>query len=89
MSATLKEATLMAISARRGASAAPVSAGHTINEFAELLNVGPSTVRRMIARGDLRAYRYGPRIIRIPATELERIARPVTSLADLQAGDTE
>ncbi|CVN88463.1 helix-turn-helix domain-containing protein [Micrococcus luteus] len=66
-------------------AAAPKSPGYSIAEFADILNVGPSTVRRMIARGDLKAYRYGPRIIRIPADELQRIARPVTPLADLRA----
>ena len=40
----------------------------------------------MIARGDLRAYRYGPRVIRIPHGELERIAQPVTSLAEMRGG---
>lgn len=66
---------------------APSPTGLTIAEFAQALNASPATVRRMIARGDLRAYRYGPRLIRIPHTELERIARPVTSLAEMRGGD--
>ncbi|MFF5863175.1 helix-turn-helix domain-containing protein [Micrococcus luteus] len=65
---------------------APAPVGMTINEFARALNSSPSTVRRMIARGDLRAYRYGPRVIRIPHGELERIAQPVTSLAEMRGG---
>lgn len=63
------------------------SPGYSITAFADLLGVGVSTVRRMIARGELRAYRYGPRIIRIPAAELQRIAKPVTTLAELRGGE--
>lgn len=65
---------------------APSPTGLTIAEFAKTLSTSPATVRRMIARGDLRAYRYGPRIIRIPHGELERIAQPVTSLAEMRGG---
>lgn len=40
----------------------------------------------MIARGDLRAYRYGPRLIRIDAADLRAMRQPVTSLAELRGG---
>ncbi|MBM4624666.1 helix-turn-helix domain-containing protein [Micrococcus luteus] len=74
----------MFLGARPVDSTTPV--GLTIAEFANAIAASPATVRRMIARGDLHAYRYGPRIIRIPHAELERIARPVTSLAEMRGG---
>lgn len=66
---------------------APLDAQYTIRDAADLLGVGESTLRRMIARGDLRAYRYGPRLIRIDAADLRAMRQPVTSLADLRGGD--
>lgn len=58
----------------------------TITDAAETLNTSPSTVRRLIARGDLRAYRYGPRLIRIDPADLRALRQPVTSLAELRHG---
>ncbi|KZE65742.1 hypothetical protein AWM60_10350 [Micrococcus aloeverae] len=59
----------------------------TIPDVARALNCSPDTVRRMIARGELRAYRYGPKLIRIDPADLAALREPVTSLADLRAGD--
>ncbi len=59
----------------------------TMAEAAEWLNVSPDTVRRMIARGELQARRYGPRLIRIDPAEVQAASAPVTSLAELRAGD--
>lgn len=59
----------------------------TIVETAERLNVSPNTVRRMIAAGDLKAYRYGPRLIRIDPADILAAREPVTSLATLRAED--
>ncbi|MCV7548663.1 helix-turn-helix domain-containing protein [Micrococcus luteus] len=61
----------------------------TIAETAEYLGASTNTVRRMIARGDLRAYRYGPRLIRIDPADLQAMRRPVTSLAELRGGDAQ
>lgn len=58
----------------------------TIPETARTLNCSVDTVRRMIARGELRAYRYGPKLIRIDPEDLRALREPVTSLADLRAG---
>ena len=58
----------------------------TIADAAEYLGTSPSSIRRMIARGDLRAYRYGPRIIRIDPADLRAMRQPVTSLAELRGG---
>jgi excisionase family DNA binding protein len=55
----------------------------TIQQVADELQVHPATVRRMISRGDLRAYRYGAsQVIRIDRADLNKLRRPVTTLAD-------
>jgi len=42
----------------------------------------------MIARGDLKAYRFGrSRVIRIKRADLDRLARPVTAVAVLLGGE--
>jgi excisionase family DNA binding protein len=47
-----------------GVRGRPVTRLHTIDEAAELLNVSPRTVRRLIEAGALRAHRIG-RLVRI------------------------
>lgn len=49
---------------------------YTVNEAAEALKVTPKTVRRMVARGELRAYRVA-RCIRIKPGDLEKVLKPV------------
>lgn len=51
----------------------------TIDDAAERLNCSADSVRRMISRGHLKAYRAG-RLIRIKPRDLERALRPVTSV---------
>lgn len=51
----------------------------TLEQAAERLACSPYTVRRMIARGELKAARYG-RLIRIHPRDLERAGRPVSSV---------
>lgn len=46
-------------------------------EFAAAKGVSVRTVRNWIAAGYVRAIRVGPRLVRIPATELERISTPI------------
>lgn len=54
----------------------------TINSAADYLECSRDTIRRLISRGELRAYRYGSsRIIRIDGADLNKLRRPVTSLA--------
>lgn len=48
----------------------------SIDTAAELHNVSTKTIRRAIERGDLPAYRIG-RAIRIKATDLDRIMKPI------------
>jgi excisionase family DNA binding protein len=50
----------------------------SLETAAERLEVHPRTVRRMIARGDLTGFRMGSaRLVRIDATELDRLAHPI------------
>ena len=46
-------------------------------EFAAAMGVSIRTVRNWIAYGYVRATRVGPRLIRIPSTEVGRIAVPL------------
>ncbi|MGH2617424.1 MAG: helix-turn-helix domain-containing protein [Thermomicrobiales bacterium] len=49
----------------------------TVTEAATLLRVAPSTVRRWIREGDIRAYRLGQRRIGIRRTDLDALVTPV------------
>lgn len=51
----------------------------TPEQAAEALNVNRHTIYRMIARGELKAHRYGPRLIRIHVDDLTAFAVPVTA----------
>lgn len=53
-----------------GQPAAPLV---SVAEAAGYLNVNPCTVRRMIARGALKATRIGPRVLRIDPTDLSAL----------------
>lgn len=70
---------------RRGLSAATVDPhAHpkrrrwlTQAEAAEYLKVTDRTLRRMVAAGDLPAYRLGPRLLRIDQADLDALLRRV------------
>lgn len=49
------------------------------------LGCAEMTIRRMIAQGDLRAYRFG-RLIRIKPSDLEKAFKPVTNLHKMRGG---
>lgn len=49
----------------------------TQQEAADKLDVCPRTIRRYVADGRLTAYRLGPRLIRIDASELDRLLREI------------
>ena len=58
-----------------------------IDEAAVILRVSSKTVRRLVARGDLRAVRIG-RLVRIQSSEIDRlIAGRCPSEADFTAGE--
>ncbi|WP_300082380.1 excisionase family DNA-binding protein [Propioniciclava sp.] len=48
-------------------------------EFAAALSVSIRTVRNWIADGVVQATRVGPRLIRIPTAEIQRVGVPVRS----------
>lgn len=48
----------------------------TIAQTAEALSCSPDSVRRLISRGELPAYRFG-RLIRIEAADIAQAGRPV------------
>lgn len=52
----------------------------SIAEAAELKSVQPLTIRRWIQQGKLRAFRYGPRTIRIRLADLEAMATEVNPI---------
>ncbi|MDV6275065.1 helix-turn-helix domain-containing protein [Rhodococcus erythropolis] len=57
----------------------------TIAEAAETLGVSTRTVRRYIAAGRFRAYRVGPRLIRVDLSELDYAMRPMGVLINAGA----
>ena len=58
----------------------------SLNHAAELADVSTKTIRRRIADGTLRGYRFGPRVIRVDLSELESLLRPIPA-ADFGGGD--
>lgn len=61
----------------------------TIAQVAELTGTSDSTVRRWIARGELRAYYFGPRAIRIDPADLRAMRQQVnpTTFEHVQGGE--
>jgi len=51
----------------------------TVTEAASRLSVSKTTIRRWIDAGTLRADHVGPRLVRIPTTELARLSGCATS----------
>ena len=47
-----------------------------LQKAADEASCSVSTLRNLIARGDLTAYRFGPRLIRIRRKDLEALFRP-------------
>lgn len=54
-----------------------------------MLGVSIKTIDRMIARGELRAFRVGPRLVRIRRRDLDRLFRQVATAtyAHVSGGD--
>ena len=53
----------------------------TIEAAADALDVHPRTIRRRIAEGRLKAYRVGPRHIRIKVDDLDALMTPIPTAA--------
>ena len=54
----------------------------TQKEAAEILGVSERTIRNWVSTGELRAHRYGPRIVRIDPADLKKMRRPVTTISE-------
>jgi excisionase family DNA binding protein len=52
----------------------------TLSAAAEQLGVCTRTIRRWISEGELRAYRVGPRILRVDQADLDKLLRPLPTL---------
>ena len=46
---------------------------YTVAQAAELLNVKPVTVYRWIENGTCQGLRIGPKLLRVPSSEIERL----------------
>lgn len=51
----------------------------SMKSAADSFGVSERTIRRRIADGSLKAYRMGPRMIRIDTAELDTILRPLAA----------
>jgi len=49
----------------------------TLAQAAERTGISAKTLRRRIAAGELRAYRNGPRILRLDPQDIDRVMRPL------------
>lgn len=49
---------------------------YTVATLAKAEKVSESTVRQWIRNGTISAYRLGPRLLRIPATERDKLKTP-------------
>lgn len=56
---------------------APPADWGTIPEAADRLKVSTKTIRRLIARGEIRATRITPQLIRVDLNSLDSIGRPL------------
>lgn len=62
-------------------SQAPIDHLISIGEAAQVASVSTKTVRRMIARGEISAVRFGPRSVRIRVSDLQSAMRPIPTTA--------
>lgn len=54
----------------------------TMRAAADYWGVSERTLRRWVAEGRLRAYRVGPRAVRVRAEDVEALCRPIPTVAD-------
>ncbi|KAA1423952.1 helix-turn-helix domain-containing protein [Mumia zhuanghuii] len=52
-----------------------------INHAAELYGCTPKTIRRMISRGEITGYKFGPRIILVSPEEIESVLRVIPTVS--------
>lgn len=49
----------------------------SVDRAAAIKGVSTKTIRRMIARGEIEARRFGPRLIRVNLASLEQAGQPI------------
>ena len=49
----------------------------SLAQAAERTDVSVKTLRRRIAAGDLPAYRYGPKVLRVDPHDIDKLMRPL------------
>jgi excisionase family DNA binding protein len=54
----------------------------SIRAAADWADCSDKTIRRRIASGDLRAYRFGPRAIRVDMAEVDALLKPIPTAGD-------
>jgi excisionase family DNA binding protein len=60
--------------ARRAARRHPIPRAYvSIREAAEHLDLSEKTIRRLIDRGELRAYRFGSRVVKLKLADLDSV----------------
>jgi excisionase family DNA binding protein len=60
----------------------------TIEQIADILQCSTVTIRRMVSRGGLKAYKFpGSRLIRIDPRDLDKVRKPVTRVSESLGGD--
>ena len=57
----------------------------TLQSAADRLAVDTRTVRRWIVAGRLKAYRTGPKLLRVDIEEVDHLLRPVPNYADTES----
>jgi excisionase family DNA binding protein len=53
----------------------------SIQAAADYCDVAPRTIRRWISAGHLKAFRLGPRLIKVDAAELDKLLHPTGGAA--------
>lgn len=53
----------------------------SLAQAAERTSVSVKTLRRRIAAGKLRAYRYGPQVIRVDPNDVDLLMRPIRTMS--------
>lgn len=54
----------------------------SIQAAAEAADVSPRTIRRWIAQGLLPAHRVGPRLVKVYASDVNRLVHPIPTAGD-------
>lgn len=61
-------------------SSASLPCWGTMDDASEQFKLSKDTIRRMIARGEIEAKRFGPRLIRVNLSSIESAGRPLQYL---------